>query len=145
MTFMTKSRPYDAYRYDLSMNSTLTFGEWLDDRLKERHWSQAAFAEHISVARQTVSSWVNNVQPPRRRVIRAIADALEVDVNEVLIRAGYPPTKHGYRLPEETARKPEAIDFEDPRLRFFAAKSGKLTDDEWDLIKRLIETLAEDE
>lgn len=132
----------DALCYSPFMSGGLTFGEWLEDRLKERRWSQTAFADQIGVARSTVSSWVNNVQPPRRRIARDIAKALGVEVDEVLIRAGYPPTEPGYVLPEEREPEKDKIDLEDPRLRFFAAHAHELTEEEWEAVRRVIEELT---
>jgi hypothetical protein len=56
---------------------------------------------------------------------------LEVDINEVLVRAGYPPLIAGYRLPEERDEEPgteQDLLIDDPRVRFFASKAGALSD-----------------
>jgi transcriptional regulator with XRE-family HTH domain len=73
------------------MSTKTTFGEWLDDRLREHGWKQTAFARMLDVAPSTVNAWVNDVSPPRRRVCARIADLLNVSRREVLERAGYDP------------------------------------------------------
>ena len=123
-----------------------TFGEWLDDRLRARGWSQTAFAEAVGVARQTVNSWTNDVKPPRRRAARDIAKVLEVDVNEVLVRAGYPPQDPDYRLPEERVveegQEPELdIDLADPLLGFWASHAGELTNEEKQMVIEVARTI----
>jgi transcriptional regulator with XRE-family HTH domain len=108
----------------------LTFGEWLDDQLRQRRWSQSAFADAVGVARPTVNSWVNNVQPPRRRVLPLIAKVLGVSSNEVLVRAGYPPVDPDYVLPGfvESGDRQGEIDLSDPLVSFAAHNQHKLTD-----------------
>ena len=127
MSFQALSSPCDFFCYSLSMR--LSFGEWLDDRLRERGWSQVAFAETVGVARQTVGTWVNNVKPPRRRAARDIAKVLGIETNEVLVRAGYPPMDPDYVLPEDRLPEPE-IDLADPLLSFFTAHAGELSPEE---------------
>lgn len=142
MNNQSESSIPDRLCYSPFMTDQLTFGEWLEDRLKEKRWSQSAFADQIGVARSTVSGWVNNVQPPRRRMARDIAKALGVEIDEVLVRAGYPPTEPSYRLPSEPAKPGESIDLDDPRLRFFAAHARELTEEEWEAVRRVIEELT---
>lgn len=82
----------DIAMYDKSMNGDpgekLTFGEWLDDRLREKGWTQADFANFLEVAPTTVNAWVNNVNIPSRRSARMIANALHVSWNSVLVQTG---------------------------------------------------------
>lgn len=137
-----KSSVAEDQCYDPFMSGRLLFGEWLEDRLKDKRWTQAAFAEVVGVAASTVSGWINNTQPPRRRMARAIAEALGVNVNEVLIRAGYPPIDPGYVLREPEREPEEGLDLNNPRLRFFLAHEGELDEEEWQLVQRLIEQFA---
>jgi len=122
----------------------LSFGEWLEDQLRERGWTQAAFADLAQVSRTTVNSWINSVQPPRRRAARDIARALNVDVDEVLVRAGYPPTRPDYVLPEDRPKSThENREGYDERVTFFAANADKLSDEDWEMLRRFIERLTE--
>ena len=42
----------------------MTFGERLTELRKEKHWSQDALAEMLSISRQSVSKWENNSSVP---------------------------------------------------------------------------------
>ena len=130
MTIKTKSSASDYQFYTGVMNVRLSFGEWLDDQIRRKGWSQAAFSDAVGVARQTVNSWVNGVQPPRRRALRDVAKILDLDINEVLVRAGYPPLDPDYRLPEEREPEPEARGTTGrlaERERFFAKYSPDIS------------------
>lgn len=71
----------------------LSFGEWLAAELRGHGWTQALFAEHVSVSPSTVSSWVNDVQPPSRLNCVEIASVLQWPLAEVMKRAGHDPSK----------------------------------------------------
>jgi transcriptional regulator with XRE-family HTH domain len=75
--------------YYRGMDAELTFGEWLEDKLRELRITQTAFANLVDVSQSTVSAWVNDVSPPRRRVLPRIAEVLGVDDDDVRRRAGY--------------------------------------------------------
>jgi transcriptional regulator with XRE-family HTH domain len=82
------------------MKHDISFGEWLEDQLKMRGWSNTAFGELVGVNRTTVGNWCDNKTRPPRRRIRQLARVLEHDPNELLIRADYPPDDPDYVLPE---------------------------------------------
>lgn len=124
------------------MGVRLTFGEWLDDQLRRKGWTQAAFADLVGAARTTVNTWVNDVTPPRRRAARDIARALGVEVDEVLVRAGYPPQTVGYVLPEErdAAAEPERPVSE--RGLWLWGRWDRLPEADQQLVEALIERLT---
>jgi transcriptional regulator with XRE-family HTH domain len=128
-----------AICYVNSMKQDISFGEWLEDQLKERGWTQVAFADAIDVARSTVNNWINNYKPPRRRACRHIADVLQIDENEVLVRAGYPPKDPGYRLgggkPERSSNETE----QQYRWRMLASSDEPISDEAWEAIERILE------
>jgi transcriptional regulator with XRE-family HTH domain len=130
------------------MTGKLSFGEWLDDQLREKRWTQTSFAESVDVSPSTVSTWISNTHLPGRRVMSRIARVLDLDINEVLVRAGYPPMDAGYRLPEnrnEEMKTDEESPIYDDRVRFFAANADKLSEEDWEMLKRFIERLAGEE
>lgn len=73
----------DIAGYHVEMDALLTFGEWIEDRYRERYGGQTEFARAIDVGQSTVSSWVNHKRPPSRRNRVRIAGALGVSVDEV--------------------------------------------------------------
>lgn len=132
----------DIVLYRARMGTILTFGEWLDDRLRERRLTQTEFAALLDTSQSTVNAWVNNASRPTRRNVRAIADALSVDREEV----------HG-RL-EGTWQAPPAlstpatngIDLSDPLTSFSAVNQHRLTARQKQLLIELArEWLASDD
>lgn len=117
----------------------LSFGEWLEDQLAFKHLDQVAFASMIGVAQSTVSSWVNNVSKPRRRVIPVIAAALKVDAELVADRAGFGRS----RVNEPQTPTPGEIDFDDPFLMFWASYSGDIDPHDKEILKELAKSLLQ--
>ncbi len=72
--------------YDPVMDVKLTFGEWLRDRIADARMRQKEVAAALGVVPQTVSQWVNDIQPPDRRYWDALARVLEVPVEEIASR-----------------------------------------------------------
>lgn len=67
--------------------------------------TQGALAAALGVGQQTVSKWETGATIPRPRVLRAVADHLDVSVSTLLVLAGYldrPPAGSGSPpLPQE--------------------------------------------
>ncbi len=127
--------------YSSPMTGNLTFGEWLDDQLRSRGWSQAEFGDSVGVVRQTVSGWVNDLQRPRRRLLTSMARVLDLDVDEVLARAGKPPVSADYRLSTTQFPRIERKTSkyrDDPFVRFMLEHSTVLTDEQRDLIMQVV-------
>lgn len=80
--------------------STRTFGEWLRREIERREWTQIQFADIAGVSQTTVSSWINDVQPPTKRNCRRIADAFGIDRNTVYELAGRGPDFDVPKLPD---------------------------------------------
>lgn len=51
--------------------------------------TQGALATALGVGQQTVSKWETGATIPRPRVLRAVADHLDVSVSSLLVLAGY--------------------------------------------------------
>jgi SOS-response transcriptional repressor LexA len=64
------------------METELTFGEWLEDTLLRKGFTQVALAELIGVTQPTVSGWVNGAIPSKR-VRPELAAALEMSVESL--------------------------------------------------------------
>lgn len=67
-----------------------TFGEWLDDQLKQRGWSRPRLSRITGYSPATIEAWVNGRRNPRENACDAIADAFGVDRNMVRRLAGRP-------------------------------------------------------
>jgi transcriptional regulator with XRE-family HTH domain len=126
-----------CYINDMSVN--ITFGEWLGDELHKRGWKVQHFADTIDVGRTTVSSWLHNHKPPRLRNCRRIAQALGIDENEVLVRAGYPPRDPGYRLGEGKPERSSNETEQQYRWRMLASSDEPISDEAWEAIERILE------
>lgn len=67
-----------------------TFGEWLEDQLKERGWSRPRLARMIDYSPGAVTSWIRGDRTPEERACVMIAEVFGISANEVLRRAGRP-------------------------------------------------------
>lgn len=83
------------------------------------------------------ATWVSRIETDTRREIpspedlRALADALDCRIEELLQAAGY--------LDEPSPSGSNGAAVSSPHLHFFAANSDKLTDEEWDALERIAE------
>lgn len=66
-----------------------SFGSWLQRQLDRREWNQADFAKKAGVGSGRVSDWIRDVRLPSVESCDKIADALGVDLDEVLTLAGH--------------------------------------------------------
>jgi transcriptional regulator with XRE-family HTH domain len=71
--------------------NTAEFGRWLQRQLDRREWKQADFARRVSLSTGTVSHWITGKRIPDPPSCDLIADALGIDVTDVLRRAGHLP------------------------------------------------------
>lgn len=78
-----------------------SFGRWLQRQLDRRDWTQADFMRAGGFSRSGVSSWIRGERIPDPKYCDLIADALHVDVETVLRKAGH--------LPEEPADDPPEL------------------------------------
>lgn len=67
------------------------FGLWLAGELAERDMNQTDLWRRIGVTSTAVSRWIKGDDLPGTKNCRKIADALRLDVNDVLKRAGHLP------------------------------------------------------
>jgi transcriptional regulator with XRE-family HTH domain len=102
----------------------LAFGQWLGSKIFPA-LGVNEFAELAGVSPSAVSSWLNHGAIPYRRTCYAIARALDLDPDEVLIAAGYQPA----------GKRPE-LEPEPPAVQYFDAET--MTDDEAAAIGRMI-------
>jgi transcriptional regulator with XRE-family HTH domain len=123
------------------MKPMLTFGEWLEDQYLRAGFTQMEFAEAVGVAQSTVSSWVNVGKKPRRRVVPAIARALNLSEDEVLERIAY-PRRSAVDEPGDEGAVGE-IDLDDPFLTFWASYSGELDPHDKEILQELARSLAQ--
>lgn len=65
-----------------------SFGTWLRRQIELREMSQSDFARRSGVTTGMVSQWILGRRRPNPENIEVIADALRVDVNEVLAAMG---------------------------------------------------------
>lgn len=89
--------------------NSVSFGEWLRNKIKENNISNAELARRIKVSPTYVGNLVRDFSPNSKtgkiraseKVIEAIAKALNADIDEARLAAGYSPTKS--ILPHELA------------------------------------------
>ena len=99
------------------MQQEVGFGAWLQWQLDRREWSQSDFARKAGVSTGLVSNWVSGVRRPSPASVDKIADALMIDVDDVLMRAGHRPALSTDAIDALHARI-------DPYLRRVAGKPG---------------------
>lgn len=68
------------------------FGDWLNDVLQERGWSQAELARRAKVSRATISDIISGKARVGANVARSIASALKLSEEEVYRKANLLPT-----------------------------------------------------
>lgn len=69
----------------------VNFGEIIRQARAQHGWDQAELAQRLgSVRQQAVSRWENGTSRPRRSMVAQLADLLTLDVNMLLLAAGYP-------------------------------------------------------
>lgn len=86
-------------RYKLFVHNKMTFGEWLRKKIKDKDWSNARVARLSGVSPTYIGNLVRDYSPttisgkgrPSEEVVENIAKALEADVDEARLAAGYAP------------------------------------------------------
>lgn len=68
-----------------------SFGWWLKHQLDTRGWSQSDFARRSGIDRSVISRWILDRRKPELDSAQAIADALGVPIEVVLLRLGLDP------------------------------------------------------
>jgi transcriptional regulator with XRE-family HTH domain len=80
-----------------------TFGNWLEDELRLKGWSQADLARRARLPRATISRVINDSREPGSKVCRGIARAFGLPDVLVFRKAGIlstPPEYEGDQLEE---------------------------------------------
>ncbi len=79
----------------------MTFGQWLRRQMmkQEGGMSQAELARKVGTSAGLVSDWIRDVRVPSSESCDKIADALGLDIDEVLVRAGHRPPLGGNDSP----------------------------------------------
>lgn len=90
--------------YDLCMSSTVTFGEWLEERLREAGMTRKELSAAIEMSEAAIYSWMAEPGAQHHRGINArsadrVAAALGIHPNEVRDVAGLPKKRHGMAPP----------------------------------------------
>lgn len=95
------------------------FDTWLQRQLKRREWSQSDFARAGRFSTSTVSDWVRGNRVPDPPSCDLIADALGMDVQDVLRHAGHlPDVPNDSEHVRELTALLRRIDWTPDRLRF---------------------------
>lgn len=72
------------------------FDRTIRERREELGIGQAALAERVGVSQQTISRWEHGeVVPPPKRLVK-VAQALDLDLDQMLAYGGYLPTGGGW-------------------------------------------------
>lgn len=81
--------PSDFKLYDIIPGvSRIPFSEWLTARMQEKGWSNADLANAAGINRQVIWGWLNRNKKPSQEMLKAIAKALELPVEQVYRAAG---------------------------------------------------------
>jgi transcriptional regulator with XRE-family HTH domain len=70
---------------------TESFSSWLRQQLRRHEWTQADLARKSGLSQGRISDWLNNKRRPSPASCDRLADALGVDLDDVLRRAGHRP------------------------------------------------------
>lgn len=94
--------------YDLSMSRTVTFGDWLDERLQAEGLTRKELAAAIEMSEAAVYSWMAPPDAQHHRGVNPrsadrIAEVLGIHPNEVREVAGLPKKRLG-KAPQQFAR-----------------------------------------
>ena len=117
---------------------TKTFGEQLREQLQARNMRAAELARRSGVTKQGIGRLINNtphgitgaLPQPERETVEKIARALDWDLSEALLAAGYAPSE-----PEDRFKLPDGV------MVSFESTSH-LTDEQKDKIVNVIRTLV---
>lgn len=84
-------------------NQPLTFGDWLRDKIKENAISNAELARRVGVSPTYIGNLIRDFSPNSKTgkirasepIIESIAKALNANLNEARLAAGYAPINEG--------------------------------------------------
>src|SRR5690242_15637061 len=65
-----------------------TFGAWSQRQLERREWTQSDLSRRSGISHGRISDWVRDVRLPNPDSCDKLADALGIELDEVLARAG---------------------------------------------------------
>jgi transcriptional regulator with XRE-family HTH domain len=74
-----------------SAKVTTSFGIWLDRAMIAQQIDQLATANRIGVAQSALSNWRRGIRTPKRADVERIAVALNANIADGLMAAGYLP------------------------------------------------------
>ena len=98
----------------------MILAEKITEERKKNGWSQEEMAEKLSVSRQAVSKWENDISCPDIMLLPKLADIFEVTVDELLSRE---EKKQIQILPEEKRKSIDDMMF---RIYVNSAKGDKV-------------------
>jgi transcriptional regulator with XRE-family HTH domain len=75
------------------MSKPLDFADWLQAELQRRGWNQAELARRSGITSGQISRVLNREQSAGLETMRAVAQALEVSLYDVFVRAGLLPAR----------------------------------------------------
>lgn len=102
------------------LNMDTSFGEWLNQELELRGWSQSEAARRGGVAPSTIQQVVSGTTQPGPKLCKAVARAFGMPEEEVFRRAGLLPmppntTVDDQRSLQEFVKKFRRLSLEDKR------------------------------
>jgi transcriptional regulator with XRE-family HTH domain len=72
-------------------SKTLDFADWLQAELQRRGWNQAELARRSGITSGQISRVLNREQGAGLETMRAVAQALDISLYDVFVRAGLLP------------------------------------------------------
>jgi transcriptional regulator with XRE-family HTH domain len=106
----------------------LSLGDKLQELRKNKGWSQEQLSKKIGAHQRYISRYENNVSKPSAETLRKLSEVFDVTVD--------------YLLAEESEDGSSCVGIKDRELLQWFEEANKLSQDDRDLIKEMIELVV---
>lgn len=144
MDFIRDTDIMDVARYQKGrcLGGTMTLGELIRSRRKEKGWTQEYLGEIVGKDQHYISQVENSrIQRPAQDVLIAIARALEIPASDFLVSEGWTP-RESRDATVVAASEDIDVDLSDPLLVLWAAHGREFTPEERRLLEDLIRVIV---
>lgn len=73
------------------MTGKIDFPKWLQKQMDDRGWGQADLANRAGINRQVIWGWLNRRKKPNEDILKKIAKAFNISIEEIYQAAGMLP------------------------------------------------------
>jgi transcriptional regulator with XRE-family HTH domain len=88
-----------------TVNTSISFSEWLLRALENKGWSQADLARAANVSRSAISEIISGQRQIGKRTATSLAEALKIPPEQVFRAAGILPPENGDPWADEMSHK----------------------------------------